>query len=78
MELALKAENSAPSSRRPGRPPTYTDDHWSEVAGVYQGHGGRARRKAVAERFGITLKKADNWIAEARRRGFLQPYGGEA
>ena len=76
MELARKAEQSAPSSRRPGRPPTYTDDHWKNVADVYQGHGGRARRKAVAEHFGITLKKADNWIAEARRKDFLPPYNG--
>jgi hypothetical protein len=78
MELAHKAERSAPSSRRPGRPATYTEDHWREVADVYRGHGGRARRKAVAEHFSIPLKKADNWIAEARRKGFLPPYGDTA
>jgi hypothetical protein len=76
MELARKAEQSAPSSRRPGRPRAYTNDHWRNVADVYQGHGGRARRKAVAEHFGIKLKKADNWIAEARRKRFLPPYNG--
>ena len=78
MELARKAETSAPSSRRPGRPATYTEDHWREVAAVYRGHGGRARRKAVAEHFSIPLKKADNWIAEARRKDLLPPYGGTA
>ena len=75
LELGRKAEKSAPSSRRPGRPPKYSPQHWQEVADVYLAHGGRAPRKAVAEHFDIALKKADKWIAEARRKGVLPRYG---
>lgn len=76
QEYRRRAERSAPSSRRPGRPPRYGSEHWQEVADVYRRHGGRAARKAVAEHFDVPLSTASNWIATARAKKLLPKVSG--
>jgi hypothetical protein len=72
---AAKAAIEKP--KRPGRPPEYGDDHYAEVAAVYRAHsGGHSPTKAVMEHFGVSKSAAAKWVAEARKRSLLEPYGG--
>jgi hypothetical protein len=67
-DFADRAEVSAKPAKRPGAPLRYGDDHYEEVMGVYEGHGGRAKRQAVAKAFYLSPSTASKHIAEAKRR----------
>lgn len=68
--------------RSPGRPPTFTSNHYRHVAAVYEGARAAGRRdpvQAVAEAFESAYPRltergdhrARGWVAEARARGYL-------
>jgi hypothetical protein len=70
-DFADRAEvsaKSAKSAKRPGAPLRYGDDHYEKVMRVYEGHGGSAKRQAVAKAFYLSPSTASKHIAEAKRR----------
>jgi len=66
--------------KRPGRPPSYGEEHFEEVARVYRDHtraGGRAPTKAVQQRFQpVTKSAAAKWVSRARQMGLIEPTEG--
>lgn len=71
QELAHRADESSP---RRGRRPTYSRDHFRQVAEVYaRAHlTGSNPRDAVAEWGTVSGSAAAKWIARAREYGFLE------
>lgn len=65
------AAEAAVGGKRRGRPPLYDDAHFRHVLDVYRQHGGRAKRKAVAEHFKLSKSTASKHIKEARKREAL-------
>jgi hypothetical protein len=60
--------------RKPGRPPQYSDDHYREVARIYEEtlrSGRRDPLQACMRELRIEKTTAANKVREARRRGFL-------
>lgn len=65
----------AARSARSGRPRTYSDAHWAEVAATYiraYSEGG-APTAAVAGRWSVSPSAAGKWVAKCRRLGLLEP-----
>jgi hypothetical protein len=66
------AEKSRP--RKPGRPPIYGDDHYREVARIYEEtlrNGRRDPLQAIMRELKVEKTAAASKVREARRRGFL-------
>jgi hypothetical protein len=60
--------------KKPGRPPLYSDDHYKQVAAIYEEtlrSGRRDPLKAVMRELKIEKTTAASKVREARRRGFL-------
>jgi hypothetical protein len=60
--------------KRPGRPPVYGDDHYRQVAAIYEGRlrqGHRDPLQAVMRELKVEKTTAASKVREARRRGFL-------
>ncbi len=64
---------ATPLKAPPGRPPKYGDDHYRQVAKVYEqaASAGKAPTPVVARECKGSTGTAERWIREARRRGFL-------
>jgi len=61
-------------ARKPGRPPTHGDDHYREVARIYEEtlrNGRRDPLQAIMRALHIEKTAAASKVREARRRGFL-------
>ncbi len=63
----------APPGRPPGRPPKYGDEHYRQVAKVYEqaASAGKAPTPPVTREWHCSTSTAERWIRQARRRGFL-------
>lgn len=60
--------------KKPGRPPVHGDDHYREVARIYEetlASGRRDPLQAIRRRFKIEKSAAAGKVREARRRGLL-------
>ena len=73
-ELARAAANSSPKRRPPGRP-SLGDQHYARIAHAYldlqaQGYG-RGIIRALAEQEQRPWQTIRDWVAKARKRGFL-------
>jgi transposase len=70
----LRKSIAATPSPTGGRPPTYSAEHWMEVASVYQAawsNGDRRPTAAVQRHFGTTKAVAAKWVARCRDLGLL-------
>lgn len=65
--------------KKPGRR-SWDDEHYRRVAQVYRAadEAGTAPRHVIAKRWQVEPPTVSRWLAEARRRGHLEPYGRAA
>lgn len=75
LKEAWLTENASPlevaARPRPRGPQPLSDEHFREVARVYQEHVGGAPLKAIMATWGVKRAAASKYVAMARARGFL-------
>ncbi len=69
----LETTNAPTATPSPGRPVNRDDDHYREVAGVYEqaASAGKAPTPPIARKWQVSTSTAERWIRTARTRGFL-------
>jgi hypothetical protein len=71
-QLGSTAERTLEMTKQVGRPPLYDDDHYRDVARVYEANrSGGKPRKAVADHFSVSLSQAAKWVSTARTKEYI-------